>query len=159
MQKAKIFLSEGEYELKCTPTRLKLNFNQAHEQLSQQFHNVFVCVLKMILKNALNWSNFLKLCIKFPSKKMRASKKIPNSPPIYVSLRFSSKTFHARVKALGKSVKFNPLCMQRVCKHKYMRNIQMNRTLTLNVRCSRWKHQLSSEILTESEAQKKKSNE
>ncbi len=32
-----------------------------------------------------------------------------------------------RVKTLGKSVKFNPLCMQGVCKHKYMRNIQMNR--------------------------------
>lgn len=38
-----------------------------------------------------------------------------------------------RVKALGKSVKFNPLCMQAVCKHKYMRNIQMNHTLTLLV--------------------------
>lgn len=53
-----------------------------------------------------------------------------------------------RVKALGKSVKFNPLCMQAVCKHKYMRNIQMNHTLTLfsvaRNGFSRWKHQLSS---------------
>jgi len=50
-----------------------------------------------------------------------------------------------QVKAPGKSVKFNPLCMQAVCKHKYMRNIQMNHHIP-GVECSessQWKHQLS----------------
>lgn len=56
-----------------------------------------------------------------------------------------------KVKAPGKSVKFNPLCMQAVCKHKYMRNIQMNHHILCVFVCvehSLWKHQLSSKILT-----------